>query len=58
MAKELLVKFIMVSHITFLNFLLAVNLKDNKKVAIKFEHENSKPVLNFREAKILKKLNE
>lgn len=58
MAKELLVKFIMVSNITFLNFLLAVNLLDNKKVAIKFEHENSNPAMNLREAKILKKLNE
>jgi hypothetical protein len=37
-------------------FYLALNLQDNKKIAMKFEHEIYKLVLNMDEAKFLKKL--
>ena len=37
---------------------LAMNLQDNKKIALKFEHEIYKLNLNMHEAKFLKKLND
>ena len=56
--KELTDKCFMVrlyKNLTFL--LLAINLKTHQDMAIKFEQENSKVLLNIYEANVILKLN-